>query len=42
MHNILITEAGAAPTENVIKSFMECPKKEKIIGTGREPFSLIH
>ena len=42
MHNILITEAGAAPTENIIKSFMECPKKEKIIGTGREPLSLIH
>ena len=42
MHNILITEAGVAPTENIIKSLMECPKGEKIIGTGREPSSLIH
>ena len=42
MHNILITEAGVAPTENIIESLMECPKGEKIIGTGREPSSLIH
>ena len=29
MYNILITEAGAAPAENVIKSFMECPEKRE-------------
>lgn len=41
MSKILIAGAGGAPSENVIKSLLECPKKEEVIGMGSEPFDLI-
>lgn len=41
MSKILIAGAGGAPSENVIRSLLECTKKEEIIGMGSEPFDLM-
>jgi len=41
MSKILIAGAGGAPSENVIRSLLECSKNEEIIGMGSEPFDLI-
>jgi hypothetical protein len=41
MAKILISGAGGAPTENVVKSFLECPKNETVIGMGSEPSDLM-
>lgn len=41
MAKILIGGAGGVPSENVIKSLLECEKKETIIGMGSEPGDLI-
>jgi len=41
MAKIIIAGAGGVPSENVIKSLLECEKKEEIIGMGSEPGDLI-
>ncbi len=41
MSKILIAGAGGTPSENVIKSLLECEKNETIIGMGSEPSDLI-
>lgn len=41
MSKILIAGAGGTPSENIIQSLMECPKKEEIIGMGSVPFDLM-
>ena len=41
MSKILIAGAGGTPTENVIKSLLECNKNETIIGMGSEPSDLM-
>ena len=41
MSKILIAGAGGTPSENVIKSLLECEKKETIIGMGSEASDLI-
>lgn len=40
MEKILITEVGAAPSENLIKSWKMAEQKEEIIGVSRNPFQL--
>lgn len=41
MSKIIIGGAGAALSENVIQSLLECERKEEIIGIGSEPTDLI-
>lgn len=41
MSKILIAGAGGAPSEGVIKSILECNKKESIVGVGSEPSDLM-
>lgn len=41
MSKILIAGAGGAPSENVIKSLLECNRNETIIGMGSEPSDLM-
>jgi hypothetical protein len=38
---ILIAGAGGAPSENVIRSILECNKKEEIVGMGSDPSDLV-
>jgi carbamoyl-phosphate synthase large subunit len=40
MSKILVAGAGGTPSENVIKSLLECEKQEIIIGMGSEPSDL--
>lgn len=40
MGKILITEVGAAPSENLIKSWDRAQVKEEIVGVSRNPFNL--
>ena len=41
MSKILVAGAGGAPSENVIKSFMEAEIKEEVIGMGSEPYDMM-
>ncbi len=41
MSKIIIAGAGGTPSENVIKSLLECEKGEDIIGIGSEPTDLM-
>ncbi|PKL40249.1 MAG: carboxylate--amine ligase [Candidatus Riflebacteria bacterium HGW-Riflebacteria-1] len=41
MSKILIAGAGGTPSENVIKSLLECSRNEEVIGMGSEPSDLI-
>lgn len=41
MSKILISGAGGAPSENVIRSWLACEKNETIVGMGSEPFDLM-
>ena len=40
MSKIIIAGAGGAPSEGVIKSLLQCEKKEEVIGMGSEPTDL--
>ncbi|HWR45845.1 carboxylate--amine ligase [Sporomusa sp.] len=41
MAKIIIAGAGGAPSENVIKSIIQCDKGEEIVGIGSEPADLM-
>ncbi len=41
MKKILISGAGGAPTENVVRSWKEFGKEEYVVGIGSEPFDMV-
>lgn len=41
MKKILISGAGGAPTENVVRSWKESGKEEYVVGIGSEPFDMV-